>query len=89
MKTKRSAVVWIPPPDAWAPIQAIRRRHDRQIARWMPHVTLLYPFWPRARFDEAERLLAPVCSRMGPFPITLGRFQSAGQAGSPGGGSTK
>lgn len=44
MKIHGAAIVAIPPEDAWEPIQAIRRVHDRQISRWMPHVTLLYPF---------------------------------------------
>jgi 2'-5' RNA ligase len=47
MKTHHAAVVVILQPDLWEPIQAIRRRYDRHFQRWMPHVTLLYPFWPR------------------------------------------
>ena len=39
-KTHQSAVVLIPPREVWAPIQAIRREHDRHLRRWMPHVTL-------------------------------------------------
>src|SRR5262249_27220192 len=46
--THTTAVVVIPPADAWPPIQALRERYDRQFRRWMPHITLLYPFRPRA-----------------------------------------
>lgn len=34
----------IPPEEIWQPIQQIRRKHDRAYWRWMPHITLLYPF---------------------------------------------
>lgn len=78
-KTTHTAVVLIPAPEVWEPIQVIRRRHDRQIDRWMPHVTLLYPFWPRARFDEAQALLAPACARVPSFPVTLRTFGSFAQ----------
>ena len=40
--THTTAVVVIPPDDAWPPIQALRQRYDRQFRRWMPHITLLY-----------------------------------------------
>ena len=46
VKTHHTAVVAMPPPEVWEPIQAIRRQHDRNVHRWMPHITLLYPFMP-------------------------------------------
>lgn len=71
--THESAVVLIPPPEVWGPIQAIRRVHDRQFRRWMPHVTLLYPFLRRealaAARPEAEAALAAV----EPFDLELAR----------------
>jgi hypothetical protein len=45
-------LVIIPPEAVWEPIQAIRRRHDRKLRRWMPHITLLYPFRPRSELLE-------------------------------------
>ena len=80
MKTSHSAVVAIPPREAWEPIQEIRRRHDRQIGRWMPHVTLLYPFWPRARFAEAASLLARAAASVTRFTVTLREFRSFAHA---------
>jgi len=74
--TPTTAVVLIPPRVAWEPIQAIRRVHDRQVSRWMPHVTLLYPFWPAARFDEAAVRLAEACAGIATFGVTLVRFRS-------------
>jgi len=70
-KTVETALVVIPPREAWGPIQAIRRQHDRRIGRLMPHLTLAYPFRPRDRFDEAERLLLGAMSVARRFHATL------------------
>ena len=40
----KTAAVIITPEDVWGPIQAIRQKHDSKVGRWMPHVTLTYPF---------------------------------------------
>jgi 2'-5' RNA ligase len=74
-KTHHTAVAVVPPEAVWEPIQAIRRRYDRQINRWMPHVNLLYPFRPRSDFDTAARLLAEACRTIDPFTITLAEFR--------------
>lgn len=71
LKTHRSAVVAIPPREVWEPVQALRRRHDPQMARWMPHVTLLYPFRPERLFAAAQPRLAAACARIAPFDVTL------------------
>ena len=71
LKTPTAAVVWIPPQDSWGPIQAIRRRYDRHITRWMPHVTLLYPFRPREEFDAVEPLLKAALAEIPPFEAEL------------------
>jgi len=70
-KTHKTAVVLIPPAEAWPPIQAIRRVHDRQYRRWMPHITLIYPFRPIAEFPALCEAFAAVCHRLVPFEITL------------------
>ena len=70
-KTHKTAVVLIPPEDVWEPIQAIRRQHDRQVRRWMPHVTLLYPFRPRGEFDAAAGPLGRACRTVDPFEVEL------------------
>ena len=74
-KTYQTAVVLIPPEECWEPIQAIRRKHDRQIRRWMPHVTLLYPFWPREAFDEAAVALRAAARDLTPFDVKLREFR--------------
>jgi 2'-5' RNA ligase len=76
MKTHESAVVVIPPDDVWEPIQDIRRVHDRQIERWMPHITLLYPFLPYNEFSTAEKKLVRVCLSIKPFNLILSTFRS-------------
>jgi poly(A) polymerase len=75
-KTPTSAVVWIPPDSAWEPIQAIRQRYDRHLPRWMPHVTLLYPFRPREQFDLIEPLLYEACAKIPPFDAELTEVRS-------------
>ncbi|MGB2822528.1 MAG: 2'-5' RNA ligase family protein, partial [Phycisphaerae bacterium] len=67
----KPAVVLIPPEDVWEPIQAIRREHDRKVRRWMPHVTLLYPFRPYEEFDAAAKDLAVACRSVEPFEVSL------------------
>jgi RNA 2',3'-cyclic 3'-phosphodiesterase len=68
------AVVLIPPLDVWPPIQTIRQRHDRNVRRWMPHITLLYPFAPRRSFDDVIPALERACGSVAPFDVTLTSF---------------
>ena len=37
----------------------------------MPHLTLIYPFWPRERFSEAIFPLGQACGRTAPFSLEL------------------
>jgi 2'-5' RNA ligase len=73
-KVHHTAVVLIPPEEVWGPIQAVRERYDRNVERWMPHVTLLYPFRPPEAFEAAAPLLASACEGIAPFAVTLSRF---------------
>ncbi|OJT24569.1 hypothetical protein BO221_15600 [Archangium sp. Cb G35] len=73
--THRTAVVFIPPAGVWPPIQAIRHEHDRQIQRWMPHVTLLYPFAPRDEVPALLPSLEAACAALSPFEAVLASFQ--------------
>lgn len=75
-KTHHTAVIAMPPPEVWEPIQAIRRQYDRQITRWMPHVNLLYPFWTRQHWDAALPLLQTVGAQMRPFQARLERVHA-------------
>jgi len=70
----RTAVVFIPPVEAWPPLQAIRRVHDRQFQRWMPHVTLLYPFAPREALPQHLPALEAACLGQPAFTATLSAF---------------
>ena len=74
--THQSAVVLVPPPEIWAPIQAIRRIHDRQFRRWMPHVTLLYPFLPRGALAQAIPTAAEALAVLRRFEIVLARLDA-------------
>lgn len=75
MKTFHTAIVAIPPQELWEPIQRIRRRFDRHLSRWMPHVTLIYPFRPRESFDEAEPQVRGAVAGVSPFDVTLAEFR--------------
>jgi 2'-5' RNA ligase len=71
LKTHRTAVTAIPPQHVWEPIQAIRRRYDRHIRRWMPHVNLLYPFMPLAHVSEVLPQLEAAAGQVPAFEVTL------------------
>ena len=47
-KVYSSAVVIIPPKEIWESIQEIRKVYDRNINRWMPHITA------EERFSESQ-----------------------------------
>jgi len=74
-KTHKTALVIIPPAETRPPIQVIRRVHDHQYRRWIPHITLIYPFRPMAEFPALCETLAAVCTRVAPFEITLEAFR--------------
>src|SRR5262245_25790058 len=76
VKTYHTAVVAMPPPEVWEPLQAIRRQHDRNVHRWMPHITLLYPFMPREHFDEALPRLLEIGRQSTAFQVALTTFRA-------------
>ncbi|RYZ43342.1 MAG: endonuclease [Myxococcaceae bacterium] len=69
-----TALVLIPPENVWAPIQALRKKHDSKFQRWMPHITLLYPFVPEEDFETVEALLVDALQEVEPFDVTLSAF---------------
>ena len=75
-KTHHTAVAALPPPEVLAPIQAIRRRYDRQVYRWMPHVNLLYPFLPQMCCAAAVPPLTTAMHTISAFHVTLAVFRS-------------
>ncbi|UCE07086.1 MAG: 2'-5' RNA ligase family protein, partial [bacterium] len=73
-KTHTTAIVVIPPEALWDSIQKIRKEHDRQFRRWMPHITMIYPFRPAEEFDALVEQFSFSCQSIQPFSITLSRF---------------
>ena len=73
-KTFKTALVAIPPEDLWAPIQRLRRQYDRHYRRWMPHITLIYPFRPASAFEALGPRFASACADVTPFEVNLSRF---------------
>ena len=70
-KVYSSAVVIIPPKEIWESIQDIRRVHDRNINRWMPHITLLYPFRHRNQYKDIEKAFSEKCRIFKSFEVSL------------------
>lgn len=69
----KSALVLLPPSSIEAPIEALRRKHDRNFQRWPPHINLIYPFLNepsasskviKARIQEALRSVKPIQLRL-------------------------
>jgi len=73
-KVYTSAVVIIPPLEKWTSIQEIRKIYDRNIHRWMPHITLLYPFKPQSDFSKLESLFSRTCKEINAFEISFRKF---------------
>ena len=73
-KVYTSAVVIIPPQEKWASIQEIREKYDRNINRWMPHITLVYPFRPESEYLNLERVYSEKCIYIKQFEISLRKF---------------
>jgi RNA 2',3'-cyclic 3'-phosphodiesterase len=69
-KTHFTAAVLIPPEESWPAIQRIRRLHDPNVRRWMPHITLLYPFVSHERLPQAAILCAEAVARL-PAPEVM------------------
>jgi 2'-5' RNA ligase len=76
VKSYTTAVVLIPPVELWPPIQAVRQQYDRHVQRWMPHVTLLYPFRPRDEFEDLGPAMTQACGALAPFRVDLADFQA-------------
>ena len=74
-KVYTSAVVIIPPQRYWEPIQAIRKKFDRHIKRWMPHINLLYPFRSILEYDFLERIFSEICSFIEPIELTFRKIK--------------
>jgi len=81
-KTYHTAVVVVPPDAVWEPIQQIRRQYDRHYRRWMPHITLLYPFRPRNMWPDVLDALHQACQRVQPFEVELSRIAFFGHRSS-------
>jgi 2'-5' RNA ligase len=74
-KVYTSAVVIIPPENKWYAIQQIREKYDRNINRWMPHITLLYPFIPKIKYPEIDTQFSEICKKFEPIELTLNTFK--------------
>ncbi len=74
-KSVLTAIVLVPPGKLWGPIQAIRSRYDRRYHRWMPHITLIFPFVPELEIPRLLPGLTAALADVVPFRIRLERFR--------------
>lgn len=74
-KTHKTAIVIIPDDDLWLPIQSIRSNHDKSYRRWMPHITMIFPFRPREEFEKLAVQLRQACKLVQPFKIEFAEFR--------------
>jgi len=74
-RSSRSTVTIMPPESVWEPINAIRKKHDKQLMRWMPHINLVFPFEHPDRLDEQRDRLSAAAAAVGAWDLTLGTFR--------------
>jgi 2'-5' RNA ligase len=74
-KSFLTAVVLIPPAEVWAPIQQIRLRYDRKVHRWMPHITLMYPFVAEGEWEAYLPALAEAAASRRALTVQLEQFR--------------
>jgi len=74
-KVYSTAVVIIPPKDFWVAIQDIRKEYDRYFHRWMPHITLMYPFRPQSEFKSLEHSFLTLCKSIKSFEISFSKIK--------------
>jgi RNA 2',3'-cyclic 3'-phosphodiesterase len=82
--THQTAMCLLPPEKYWQEIQSIRSIHDKAYRRWMPHINLIYPFFPEADFDQIRERLEVIFQNMSPFVIefdasSVNYFKQKGQ----------
>jgi len=70
-----TAVAIVPPEEVWSPLQIIRRKYDRQLARWMPHIPVLHPFCLQDELPDCIVKLRQLCTPLYPFALRLRTFQ--------------
>jgi 2'-5' RNA ligase len=74
----RSALCIIPDESVWPDIQAIRRDHDANVERWMPHINIIFPFVNQddpAQLACAAHALAAELRHTAPFDIRLDHIE--------------
>ncbi len=74
--TYHSALIVMPPPDVWEAMQAIRQKHDKSYARWMPHINLVYGFVDRVLFPDAVKAIQEAVAKVQPFAVTCSQIRS-------------
>ncbi|KAF2119885.1 2'-5' RNA ligase superfamily-domain-containing protein [Lophiotrema nucula] len=50
----KSSLALLPPTSITAPVEGVRKVHDKHFARWPPHINLIYPFVASPSEEEAD-----------------------------------
>ena len=64
-KVMHTALVIIPPQENCTQIQTLRKVHDKQFNRWMPHINMAFPFFDLPDFEKAAEKLQEGLSSLG------------------------
>jgi len=80
-RTDGDSGLLVPIPEAEVLIGGLRMRHDPTAPRGVPaHVTVLFPFIPRERIDDAVRsAVRDLLADIAPFDYRFGRVETVGE----------
>jgi len=74
----RSALAFVLPSELQAPVQSIRKVHDKAYDRWPPHINFFFPFIPEEQIPSLVPRISAALADIAPFTTvldTIGSFE--------------
>jgi len=74
----RSALAFVLPVELQAPVQSIRKVHDKAYGRWPPHINFFFPFVPEETVSSLVPRIRDALAHIHPFTTvldTIGSFK--------------